>query len=205
MGVTKQWAALRLPRQGTGAEADDAALVHRARAGDADAFARLIEAKQDRIYALTLRMVGPDAAEDLAQRAVLKAWQSLSRFDGRAAFGTWLYRIAVNQCLDHLRRAARHRTAPLTNLPGDDDDVGTAVVLAAETEARRAALAWATAQLAAEDRLLLHLRVAEERSYGEIARLLELNPRTVGTRLFRIRARLHALITRRLEEPDDLR
>lgn len=205
MGVTKHWAALRLPRQGSPAEADDAALVGRARAGDADAFARLIEAEQDRVYALTLRMVGPDAAEDLAQRAVVKAWRNLDRFDGRAAFGTWLYRIAVNQCLDHLRHAARHRTAPLADLPGDDEDVGAAVVLAAEGEARRAALAWATPQLAAEDRLLLHLRVAEERSYGEIAGLLGLNPRTVGTRLFRIRARLHALITRRLEEHDDLR
>jgi RNA polymerase sigma-70 factor (ECF subfamily) len=54
-------------------------------------------------------MVGGDAAEDLAQDAFLKAWQEIGRFADEAALGTWLYRIATNLCLDHLRMTTPHR------------------------------------------------------------------------------------------------
>ena len=62
---------------------------------------------------------GGDAAEDLAQDAFLKAWQEIGDFAGEAAFGTWLYRIATNLCLDHLRMTAAHPRAggPAGRLP----------------------------------------------------------------------------------------
>jgi len=75
-----------------------------------------------------------------------------------------------------------------------------------ELSERRAALAWALERLPSEDRLILLLRTAEERSYEEIGALLGLNIKTVGTRLFRARARLHGLIQQRLGgRSDDLR
>ena len=197
-----RWAAQRLPFIARAAQAAPE-LLDRARHGDADAFAELVRANQDVIYRLALRMVGPDDAEDLAQQAFIKAWQALDRFDGAAAFGTWVYRIAINACLDHLRRVARFRPLPLEEVAwtvASDEDVAEQIADAADAAARRAALAWALEQLPSEDRLLLHLRTTEERTYEEIATLLGINSRTVGTRLFRARARLHALISARLRE-----
>ena len=67
-------------------------------------------------------MLGNEAdALDAAQDALLSAVRSLSRFDGRSSFGTWLYRIATNACLDELRRRRRR---PLVGLPGEFDDAG---------------------------------------------------------------------------------
>ncbi len=185
------------------AACDESALVRRAQQGDVDAFSALVRMHQDAIYRLTSRMVGVDAAEDIAQGAFLKAWQEIDHFAGEAAFGTWLYRIATNLCLDHLRKTARVRLLPLEDRAAavpDDDDVAEMVVGAAEREERRRALKRALAELPSEDRLLLAMRVGDRLSYAEIADVLSLNPSTVGTRLYRVRARLHRLVSRYLEQ-----
>ena len=204
-----RWASQRLPLLGARDDAAEPELVRRARRGDADAFGELVRLHQDRVYALAARMVGPDAAEDIAQQAFVKAWRGLGRFDGRAAFGTWLHRIAVNACMDELRRAGRFRPVPLESVEwtlADAEDVAETVTEGDELSERRAALAWALERLPSEDRLILLLRTAEERSYEEIGALLGLNIKTVGTRLFRARARLHGLIQQRLGgRSDDLR
>ena len=67
------------------------------------AFGELVRRHQDRVYRLAWRFVGPDAAEDVAQQAFLKAWLGLDQFSGGSSFGTWLYRLAMNCCLDQLR------------------------------------------------------------------------------------------------------
>ena len=206
--MMRLWPARRLPLPVAPVAPAEADLVHRARRGDSDAYGGLIGLHQDRIYRLAVRMVGPDGADDVAQQAFVKAWLALDRFDGAAAFGTWLYRIAVNVCLDELRRAARLRPLPLDGAElslGDGYDVADSVIEQMERDTRRRALTWALDQLPSEDRLLLHLRVGEERSSSEIAALLDLNPRTVGTRLYRARARLHGLLTQHLEDGDGLR
>lgn len=185
----------------TGDEAatDDApvALVARARRGDAAAFGALVRQHQDAIYRLAWRMVGPDEAEDVAQGAFLRAWDALPNFAGDAAFGTWLYRIALNGCYDHLRRRTRLREVPLDEttlaIPAALD-VAATVVAADEDAARRAALVAALAALSPDDRALLALRVGEGWSYDRIAATLGVASKTVGTRLFRVRARLHRLI-----------
>lgn len=201
-------AVWRLPIGGARAD-DERDLVRRAQRGDSGAFTGLVRLHQDRIFRLALRMVGPDAAEDLAQQALIKAWRGLDRFDGASSFGTWLYRIAINACLDHQRRANRFRAVPLDDdlWPVDAcDDPADQVADAAEVADRRAALAWALERLPDEDRLILHLRVGEERSYEEIGELLQINVRTVGTRLYRARGRLHGLIMQQSgAESDDVR
>lgn len=97
--------------------AEDAHLVARVLAGDLDAFERLYRRHASGIFGLVLRMLQNRAdAEDLVQEIFLQAHDKLSSFEGRAAFGTWLHRLAVNRCLDHLRgRRAKEqaRTEPL--------------------------------------------------------------------------------------------
>jgi RNA polymerase sigma-70 factor (ECF subfamily) len=189
--------------QDVAADDDDRALVRQAQQGDADAFTKLVLSHQDRIYRLAWRLVGADAAEDLAQHAFLQAWLALDRFHGEARFGTWLYRLAMNACFDELRRTRRFRPLPLRDVEttlAASEDVAEAVVEEAEQEARRHALEWAMERLPSEDRLLLHLRVSEDLGYDAIAELLAVKSTTVGTRLYRVRARLHALVVRRLAE-----
>ena len=190
-------------RQQRNGSADESDLARRAQQGDTEAFAALVRHHQDRIYRLAWRVVGHDAAEDVAQQAFLKAWQGLGHFQGASSFGTWLYRLAMSCCLDQLRHTRRFQPLPLEavepSLPRDED-VGETVVEELDQAARRDALAWALERLPSEDRLLLHLRVREGLSYERMAELLEIQPATVGTRLFRVRARLHRLIVERLKE-----
>ncbi|MGD2135722.1 MAG: RNA polymerase sigma factor, partial [Gemmatimonadales bacterium] len=93
-------------RSGPGSAAD-AADARRASAGDQSAFERLYRRHVPRIHSLARRMVGPDDADEATQDVFVRAWHKLDTFRGDAAFGTWLYRLAVNQLLG--RRAAQGR------------------------------------------------------------------------------------------------
>src|SRR5690606_28981981 len=115
------WAArtveLRIPDDAsgsrTGGDPDTADLVRRAQQGDLAAFDRLYATHVDRVYALCLRMSGQrEQAEQLTQDAFVRAWEKLRLFRGESAFGSWLYRLAINVVLEE-RRADRRRTAPL--------------------------------------------------------------------------------------------
>lgn len=97
---------------------EDDALVERVRSGEIEAFEALYRRHSSAIFGLALRMLQNRAdAEDMLQEIFLQAYDRLPSFEGRSAFGTWLYRLSVNRCLDHLRsREAKEqsRTEPLT-------------------------------------------------------------------------------------------
>jgi RNA polymerase sigma-70 factor (ECF subfamily) len=102
---------------------EDDDLVGRARQGEMEAFEALYKRHSSAIFGLTLRMLQNRAdAEDMLQEIFLQAYDRLPSFEGRSAFGTWLYRLSVNRCLDHLRsRGAKEqsRTEPLdSDFPG---------------------------------------------------------------------------------------
>lgn len=174
-------------------------LVAAARGGDADAFARLVEANQNRIYSLALRMVGnPEDAADLAQEAFLSAWRGLERFQGEAAFSTWLYRLTSNACIDFLRREKRKRAAGGI-LSLDDTEEGMTLDLPdygadphrqLERGEVREAIAEGLAALSPEHRGVLTLREVSGLSYAEIADLLGLEEGTVKSRISRARLAL---------------
>ncbi len=95
-------------------------LLARARAGDGEAFARLVEPYRRELQVHCYRILGSVAdAEDALQDTLLSAWQGLARFEGRASVRTWLYRVATSRCLDTLRSAARRNPMSLPP-PGDD-------------------------------------------------------------------------------------
>jgi RNA polymerase sigma-70 factor, ECF subfamily len=82
----------------------DEALVRRFQSGDEAVFDELVERHRSRIYGLVCRLAGTGEADDLAQDVFVAAYKSLRSFRGEAAFGTWLYRIAIHTCSHHLRR-----------------------------------------------------------------------------------------------------
>jgi len=101
-GVTPLPESARSPR----GDADD---VARAAAGDAVAFRRLYEAQVGRIHSLARRMVGFDLADEATQDVFVRAWQKLGSFRGESAFGTWLFRLAVNLMLTRRAQLATRR------------------------------------------------------------------------------------------------
>jgi RNA polymerase sigma-70 factor (ECF subfamily) len=127
----------------------------------------------------------------------------LDQFTGGSSFGTWLYRIAMNCCLDQLRASHRFQPRPLAEADAwlaSEVDVAEVIVESLDQSDRHGALVWALERLPSDDRLLLHLRLGEGLPYERIAELLGVKPATVGTRLFRARARLHGLIAERIQE-----
>ena len=89
---------------------DDPTLVRAAQQGDMGAFEELVARHRDRIYARALSMVrNEEEAVDLSQEAWVKGWQRLPQFLGESSFGTWITRIVINLCLDHLRKQKRQR------------------------------------------------------------------------------------------------
>jgi RNA polymerase sigma-70 factor (ECF subfamily) len=167
---------------------------------DLAAFDLLVERHQDRIYGVIARLI-PDAelARDLTQETFLKTYKGLATFSGQSSFYTWLYRIARNVVTSHSRyEAARPRVAasleeedreksPLRVLTpaGGPDPVQAAI----EAE-RKKFLLLALASLQPEFREIILLRDFEDRSYEEIAELLDLPAGTVRSRLHRARSEL---------------
>ena len=114
-------------------ETGEADWIARAREGDMAAFERLYRAHVGRVHGLCLRMTGnPDTAEDLTQETFVSAWRSLSTFEGRSGFGTWLHRIAVNAVMARGRSPQGRGEVSLTLDDGEErefeapDDLDTA-------------------------------------------------------------------------------
>ncbi len=177
-------------------------LVQRAKAGDQEAFAQLMEQYQRPIYNLTLRMCGrPEDAEELTQTAFFHAWRGLPDFAEEASFFTWLYRLATNASIDFLRREARRfslrNTLPLHGEDGSPMDLPDTRQLpessALEAD-RRAVLDAGFAALKEEQRDILLMRELEGLSYQEIADLLSLELGTVKSRIARARLALRGIL-----------
>ncbi len=150
---------------------EDADLVDRFRAGDRAAFDTLVRKYQRSIYYLTLRYVkDPDDAKDMAQRAFVRAFEALGGFRGGSSFRTWLYRIAVNLSLNHLRDHARHQPGGVPEDALTSDAIGANRVTSAEDRAR---LRGAIDLLPPKQRLVLELRVFEELPFRDVAAIAD--------------------------------
>lgn len=167
------------------------ALVVRARNGDAEAFAALIEEYYDRIYRTAWRWCGHrDDAEDIAQEVCVKIGQGIARFDGRSAFSSWVYRITLNAVRDWQRagaRRGRHAHAYAEVSPGE-----------AEAEQEAAATSrqlWdAVRTLPEKQRDAVLLVYAEELSHAEAAAIMGIKEVTVGFHVFEARKTLRGLL-----------
>lgn len=169
------------------AAADEEFLVRAAQRGDLEAFGELMRRYEQTTYRVALRMLGsPAEAEDAAQDAFLRAWRSLPRFQGSSSFGTWLYRITTNRCLNII--AARRPSETLDeSRAGDRRDDPAA---RAQQREQLSALTASIDRLPAEQRAALVLREFEGLSYDEVADVLQITLAAVKGRIHRARAQI---------------
>ncbi|MGI6704217.1 MAG: RNA polymerase sigma factor [Clostridia bacterium] len=173
-------------------------LVERSKGGDLTAFEELVVMYQKQIYNLSYRMMGSEEdACDMTQEAFLKAFKSIRKFNGKSSFGTWVYRIAVNVCIDELRKRKKVKLYPVVH---NDNPEGDGSKLIADTEdlpeerierqETRKQVQRAINRLTEDYRAIIILRDIQGRSYQEIAGILGLNIGTVKSRINRARHNL---------------
>ena len=171
----------------------DEVLVERCRKGDRAAFTALVVRYQRPIYNAAFRILGnPEDASDITQLVLLKIAERLDDYDARYKFFSWIYRIAVNESLNLLRREGREE--PL----GDGDEHPGLESADPEWQADRAQVSQriqkALMRMKGSDRAVITLRHFSECSYEEIGRILEIEVKTVKSRLFEARQRLRDLL-----------
>jgi RNA polymerase sigma-70 factor (ECF subfamily) len=174
-------------------EPDDNELVQRCRGGDEHAFEVLLLRYQGPVFNAVLRMVrNRDEASDLTQTAFLKAYEQIESFDSRHKFFSWLYRIAINEAINHVKR--RGRLEPLDGEWASEARDPEASLVGSDLSRH---VQDALMSISSDYRAVLILRHFEGCSYDEIAAIVGVPEKTVKSRLFSGRRQLRELLEAR--------
>src|ERR1700719_5040667 len=187
---------------------DDRELVRRAQGEDKEAFEELVRRHQNRVFAVAGGILRRrEDVEDIAQQVFVKAYFSLKRFDQRAAFSTWLYKITVNECWDLLRKKKVRPLVYESDLSeeqarqfGSPEKNANPVLDTSEILESRQYVDNLLAGIDERDRMMLILKEVEGFAAEEIAQMLDLNANTVKVRLFRARRRIVSQARKRSAE-----
>lgn len=183
----------------------DLKTIRRCKRGEEAAFAEILARYRGPIYNLCYRMSrNPEDARDLAQEVFIKVFRLLDRFDEEYAFSSWLFRIASNHCIDHLRRN-RMRFLSLDGVAGPDGeefevqlpDEGPGPDTVLERSEAVARLEEVIADLPPHYKAITLLRHQQQLSYEEIAEVLQLPLGTVKARIHRARAQIQQMLADR--------
>jgi RNA polymerase sigma-70 factor, ECF subfamily len=183
---------------GKAVSVDDRELVRRAQAEDQEAFEELVRRHQQRVTAVAAGILRQrEDVEDIAQQVFVKAYFSLKRFDQRAAFSTWLYKITVNECWDLLRKRKVRPLVYESDLSeeqarqyGAPEERSAPALDISDKLVARETVENLLVCLDERDRMMLILKEVEGFAVEEIAEILNLNANTVKVRLFRARRKI---------------
>ena len=179
---------------------DDGDSAARFQAGDSAAFDQIVEAHQQRIARLVLRLLGnPDEVQDVVQEVFLAVFENLEGFRGESKLSTWLTTIALNKCRSHRRRSLLRlrsllRIAKTPTVSSEQDRPAESAEI--HEELRRA-----VRRLSARYREPIVLRYFEELPVPEISKVLGISVNSVEVRLTRARRKLREMLSARLGEP----
>lgn len=166
----------------------DIELIDRYLTGDIDAFSELVSAHEDRVFGICIRMLrNRDAALDATQDTFLTVFRKADRYRAQAAFSTWLYRVTVNTCYDHLRREKRKKA---DQLPESYDPVDVQAGDPFHAVEVRPEIEEALAGLSVEFRAAVVLVDLQGMSLEQASDTLEVPTGTIKSRLFRARKQL---------------
>lgn len=195
----------------TGFFTSDEALVRRCQHGEWEAFDLLMQRHETKVYNIAYRMLGhPDDASDAVQEVFIRIYHALPKFRGECAFSTWLYRIAVNVCLDAVRRRARQPSVHESALVDDEDEEADFMdnVPDAHSDPEKVVMQKELQRLVHEaiqtlsepQRAVIVLYDLEGFTYEEIAEILHTSIGTVKSRLNRARLALKAKLEPLMEQ-----
>jgi RNA polymerase sigma-70 factor (ECF subfamily) len=180
-----------VPSGRTGTREDDRAAILAAQRGEREAFDLLVERHQRDVYRLCYRYVNNhEDANDMAQEVFIKAYKAIGRFRGDSSFTTWLYRIAVNTCLNF--RAARR--AVQEELPETLPDLRPGAGVRMEQAEREKEVRQAVSRLPDKQRATLILKVYHELTHEEVAGILGSSDGTVKANLFHALGNLRKML-----------
>ena len=190
-------------RQTLDADSDEALAARVRASGDRTAFARLVTRYRGRVVALARRMLAgrsAEEAEDVAQETFLAAYEKRAGYGPGLPFRPWLYRIAINRCLDRLRAETRHGTVLSWDAAGEPAAApGAEPLNALLTDEGERRLEAAVADLPPKLRAVFLLRHLDDLSYEDIGMATGVPTSTVKTHLFRARALLRAALSEYLQ------
>lgn len=189
---------------------EDNTLVAQARAGDQRAFQRLVERYQRKVYGVALGMLhDPEDAMDVTQEAFIRVHRYLDRFQGSSSFFTWLYRITVNLCIDHIRREGKAQTVDYDDsMAHTGAETSQLIPWSADGNPARSmdrkqlrqAIDRALATLSPKHRAVILMREVEGLSYAEMAEVMQCSKGTIMSRLFHARRRMQVALLDALED-----
>ena len=180
-------------------EAQELAWIKRAQRGEHEAFGLLVERYQRRVFSQVFRVIRrPDEVEDMAQEVFLKAFRAIRSYDFRSPFGAWLSRVAINHCLDYLRKERASRVTyhwqigeeSLRRIEAQTENPEGGGLDPEQQATVRDLVGKLLDRAPAEDRIVLGLKELEGLSVEEIAEILNLKQSTVKVRLHRARKRM---------------
>jgi RNA polymerase sigma-70 factor (ECF subfamily) len=174
----------------------DQGLIERFRAGERPAFDALVRRYQQPIYYLALRYLKNEAdASDATQQTFVKVFKSLQRFRGASTFRTWIYRIAINLCLNHLRDKRREQPSEIAEDALTTTPTGPQRLIDDEQTKR---LREAISELPPKQRMVLELRIYDELKFREVAELINCSENAAKVNFHHAVTRLRVL----LEKPE---
>lgn len=159
------------------------------KAGDANAYAQLVDAHKDMVYSLCLKMTNSNEnAEEIAQDSFVKAYQGLHKFKGNAKFSTWLYQITYYTCINFLRK----NKLVTTDVPSENfEDVSAEILDQIQQTERLNYISNAMAYLSPQERALITFFYLEERKIKEISIITKMSTANVKVKLHRTRKKLY--------------
>ncbi len=180
--------------------------LERARNNDMSAWEELVKENERIVYHVAYRMLqNEEEAKDISQEIFLKVYRNLKNFDGKSAFSTWIYRIAVNTCIDAIRKNKGRQTISIeqtiestlhNEMPQQQEDTPEKAYL---TKENRTEIVEIIQCLSPEHRAMLLMRDMEDMTYGEIAECLSLSLGTVKSRIARAREQFKKEFLKRKE------
>jgi RNA polymerase sigma factor (sigma-70 family) len=183
---------------------EDRVLVRQAQAGDLGAYDALVRRYQERVYATLYHMTSNhEDANDLTQEAFIKAFKAIKSFKGDSSFFTWVYRIAINKTINHLKQRKNKIHMSLNDLDFNAENDPDIVAFVSEKTPRREVslselqekLNETMQKLSDIHRLVVTLHDVQGMSHEEISKIMDCNTGTVRSRLFYARQQLQALLS----------
>jgi RNA polymerase sigma-70 factor (ECF subfamily) len=200
-------------RLGVVTQVDDKTLVTRCHAGDQEAFKELVQRYQRKVYGIAFGMLhNAEDAMDVTQEAFIRVHRYLDRFKGSSSFFTWLYRITVNLCIDHLRKEGKAQTVDYDDAVSHSDQQEAEQLRpwsldmnpsrAMDRKELREMIDKALELLSPNHRAVILMREVEGLSYKEMSEVMRCSKGTIMSRLFHARRRMQVALTEVMAEKE---